>query len=452
MRLAVLVLLLMGVDAASASALPKRPNVVLITIDDLATQFGAYGNDQVVAPNFERLAHRTVRFDRAYSQFPSCNGSRTSMLTGLRPDSTGVLNNEVYFRTLLPEVVTLPQFFRRRGYVTVGIGKNFHDSGGESWHDAQSWDVFHRPHGKREAKEGKGRNVTGGEIPWASWVAAKGKDKDFADGRVAASAVATLENLYAEGEPFFLAVGFQKPHPPFVVPKRHYRRYRPGRLRLHDPPGERSKELPAALGPWPRITRRDRRELLRAYYAAVSFTDRQLGLILDVLDRVEGWNNTVVVLTSDHGFHLGEHDWWGKDTLFEHSVRVPLLVHAPKMERKRKKSSRLVELLDIYPTLVALARLKPPSHLQGRSLVPLLEEPLRHWSRAAFSQASHGGIEGESVRTGRWRYTEWNGGGEGVELYDHSVDPDEYLNLAVLPEYESVIEDLSRLLGSNFED
>lgn len=435
-----------------ASAAAERPNVLLVVFDDLATAFSAYGDEYAITPNLERLAQRALRFDRAYAQVPSCNGSRTSMLTGLRPDRTGILDNNEFFRTLVPEIVTLPEFFRRRGYSTVGIGKLFHDSGGKRWADPQSWDLFLRPRGTRKGKRGVGRNVTDGVVPWASWTATTGKDSQLADGRVARKAAAALKELNDAGEPFFLAVGFQKPHSPYVVPKRYFDLYKLPRLGIHRPPSDRSPEPVNAVGVWPQMKLRDHRELLRGYYAALSFADRQLGKILDTLDRIDGWDDTIVVLTSDHGVHLGEHAWWGKNTLYEPSLRVPLFVHTPGIARSRKRTPRPVELLDLYPTVVELARLKAPSHLEGASLVPLLENPLKDWPRAAFSQASRGNGQGRSVRTGRWRYTEWNEGQDGVELYDHRVDPHEYYNQAEMPGLESVVEELKALLGSNFAE
>ena len=452
-RLAVLIAVILSLEAVPAAG---RPNILLIMIDDLSTDLSIYGNEQVVSPNFERLAARSVRFDRAHSQFPSCNPSRTSMLTGLRPDSSGILDNKVFFRTLLPDIVTLPEFFRQKGYFAMNIGKIFHGVGNKAWDDPKAWDLSLKPGGTKIGRTGEGRNVTGGQIGWARWLAARGTDADQPDGQVALAAVEALEQLHGSQRPFFLAVGFHRPHSPFIAPERYFDLYKLSRLELRRPPSVRSQEVPLAIpGPNDEILRklkkRARRELMRSYYACVSFIDQQLGLILDTLDRLDGWRDTIVIVTSDHGFHLGEHDWWGKNTLFEPSGHIPLLIYAPQIEPRRKRSPRPVELLDLYPTLVELAGWKPPDHLEGRSLVRLIRKPRRSWSQGSFSQVKRGDIAGHSVRTRRWRYTEWNDGEEGIELYDHSIDPGEYLNLAELPEFVDIIGDLEALLDSVFD-
>ena len=438
------------VPAAEAG---KRPNVLLITVDDLSTDLSIYGNEQVVTPNFARLAKRSTRFDSAHAQAPSCNPSRTSMLTGLTPDSTGVSNNDVFFRTVLPDVVTLPQYFRERGYFTVNFGKVFHGADNKEWDDPAAWDLSRQFRSRKRGSKGPGRNVTKGKVSWARWVAAKGKDTDQADGRVAVAAVAALEELLPGRQPFFLAVGFHRPHSPFIAPKRYFDLYKLGRIELHQPPEPRSVEEELAISDprweaFQKMTLRDQRELLRGYYACVSFIDAQLGLILDALDRLGGWENTIVVLTSDHGFHLGQHEFWGKNTLFERSVRVPLLIRAPGKRLRPHRSPRPVELVDLYPTLIELAGLKPAKGLEGRSLVPLLRNPTRSWSEGAYSQIDFPNVEGRTVRTKRWRYTEWNGGTDGRELYDHNYDSDEYYNLAEEPEFTAVRAELAALLAA----
>ena len=424
-----------------------RPNVLLITVDDLSTDLSIYGNREVSTPQIERLADKGMRFDRAYSQFATCNPSRTSMLTGLRPDTTGVLDNKVNFRSLLPDVVTLPQLFRENGYFTMSIGKIFHGVGDKSWDDPLAWDVSMTPGGRRNWRIGEGRNVTNGKIDWARWVASVRPDADQPDGRIARTAVEALEQLHGRDEPFFLAVGFHRPHSPFIAPAPYFDLYDLSRLELRDPPTERSDARIFA-----RMDERDRRELLRAYYACVSFIDQQLGLLLDWLDRNGGWEDTIVVLTSDHGVHLGEHDWWDKDTVFEPSTRVPLVVHAPAVKMRRHRSPRPVELLDLYPTLAELADLPAPDHLEGRSIVPLLEKPGRRWSQASFSQLKRKRSTARTLRTKRWRYTEWSGSVVGVELYDHPVDPGEYTNLADRRQLRSVVRELAALLRTTFPE
>ncbi|MDH3255103.1 MAG: sulfatase [Acidobacteriota bacterium] len=457
MMLVTLVTLTVTTPGSFAARRFQRPNVLLVTIDDLSTDLSIYRNREVVSPHFKRLASRSMRFDRAYTQFPTCNPSRTSMLTGLRPGTTGILDNTVFFRTLLPDVVTLPQFFRQRGYFTMNIGKTFHGVGDKSWDDLSSWDISITPGGRNKWRSGEGRNLTNDKIAWARWVASDRPDADHPDGRVASAAVSALEELHSTAEPFFLAVGFQRPHSPFIAPKRYFDLYDLAQLELRDPPAERSDNLPSATTKRDaRIFRRmqegDRREFLRAYYACVSFIDQQLGLLLDTLDRLDAWDDTIVVVTSDHGFHLGEHEWWGKNTVYEPSNRVPLIIYAPGVPLRRHRSRRMIELVDIYPTLVELAGWVPSAELEGRSLVPLLEKPVRPWSKASFSQVKRKKFDGVSLRTKRWRYSEWNAGENGVELYDHSNDPGEYANLATLPEYGAVVRQLEELLRSVFPD
>jgi uncharacterized sulfatase len=339
----------------------------------------------------------------------------------------------------------------------MNIGKTFHGGGDKSWDDTAAWDLSITPGGRKNWRSGEGRNMTNDKIDWARWVASVGPDADQPDGRIALAAISALEQLHSSPQPFFLAVGFYRPHSPFIAPEPYFDLYDTSRLELRDPPETHSGDLPSAKRKrhariFLRMKEQDRREFLRAYYACVSFIDQQLGLLLDALDRMGAWEDTIVVVTSDHGVHLGEHDWWDKDTVFEPSIHVPLIIHAPGIKMRRQRSRRMVELVDLYPTLVELAGLTPPDHLEGRSLVPLLNKPGRRWSQASFSQTKRRKSEAESLRTKRWRYTEWSGAEEGVELYDHSRDPDEYSNLAGLPEYSSVARELGELLRTVFPD
>jgi uncharacterized sulfatase len=443
------------VSSVEAHGADGRPNVLLVVMDDLSTDLASYGNPEVITPSFDRLADRGVRFERAYSQFPTCNPSRTSMLTGLRPDTTGILDNKVNFRTLLPDVVTLPQLFRENGYFTMNIGKTFHGVGDKSWDDPKAWDVSITPGGRRNWRRGEGRNVTNDKIAWARWVASIRPDEDQPDGQIALAAVEALEELHPAQTPFFLSIGFHRPHSPFIAPKPYFDLYDLERLHLRSPHPDHSGDIAGTRTRryariFERMSERDRRELLRAYYACVSFIDRQLGLLLETLDRIEGWRDTIVVVTSDHGFHLGEHDWWDKDTLFEPAIQVPLFIHSPDLRIRRHRSRRMVELVDLYPTIAELAGLASPAGLEGRSLVPLLEKPGRRWNEASFSQVRRKKFEGLSLRTKRWRFTRWEGSREGIELYDHTRDPDEYTNLAQRPEYRDVVDQLDLLLQSIF--
>jgi uncharacterized sulfatase len=432
----------------------EKLNVVLIIADDLRCELGCYGVPAVKSPNIDRLAARGVKFDRAYVQYPVCNPSRSSFLTGLRPDATHVLNNTTKLRDNLPDVVTMPQYFRQHGYFTASLGKVFHrgqtmEQTNAAMDDAPSWDVAKYFSATKTGLQGEGRNLTGGKMEWCRWLAAEGDDIDQPDGQVAAAAVGILEE-HRDG-PFFLAVGFHKPHDPFIAPRPFFDLYPLDQLKLHKDPPDMSPTLPLAIiGDWRNVfaqwTERDKREMKRAYHAGTSFTDAQVGKLLDALDRLRLSANTVVIFIGDHGYHLGEREWWNKNTLFEYSCRAPMIVVAPETKSAGKASPRTVEFVDIYPTLLDLCGLDRPSGLAGRSLRPLLDSPEAPLSKPAFTQVQRGKVAGRTVRTERWRYTEWDDGKQGVELYDHDNDPGEWHNLADNPNSAPTIAQLKPLL------
>ena len=418
-----------------------------MVVDDLNNSLGCYGHSVVKSPNIDRLAARGIRFDRAYCQFPICNPSRTSFLTGLRPDTTGILNNTTPFRSKLPNAVTLPQLFRKNGYFTARLGKVFHSA--RNMDDPQSWEVRSDPKGTALGKQGQGRNLTGGRVKWCRWLAAEGKDDDQPDGQIAAEAIGLLEQ-HRRG-PFFIAVGFHKPHDPFIAPKRYFDLYPLASLKPPKDPPDRSAELGQGIGggwkdEFDRFTDRECREFMRAYYAGISFMDAQLGKITDAMDKLELWQNTIVVFFGDHGYHLGERGWWNKNTLFELSARAPLIVVTPEIKTAGRGCSGIVEFVDIYPTLADLCELSPPANLEGTSFKPLLNDPELPWKKTAFTQVQRGRIAGRSVRTERWRYTEWERGTQGAELYNHDTDPGEYYNLTGDPQYAETIAELKKLL------
>jgi uncharacterized sulfatase len=388
-----------------------------------------------------------MRFDRAYVQATFCNPSRVSFLTGLRPDETGVLDNRTWFRQPLPEVVTLPQRFKQEGYYTVRLGKIYH--GARDMDDPKSWHVAEYPRGTERGRQGEGRNLTGGAVRWCRWRAAEGDDADQPDGQIAARAVEFLQRSH--DQPFFLAVGFHKPHDPFVAPAAYFEPYPLDELRLYRDREDRTPDPPWAIpAGWKRafdkFTDRERREFLRAYYACTTFVDAQVGKVLRALDEAGLRDETIIVLISDHGYHLGERGWWNKNTLYELTGRTPLIVSAPGMKARGTVCSRLVEFVDIYPTLAELCRVPPPAGLAGRSFATLLDDPRQPGKQAAFMQLRRGSVQGRTVRTERWRYTEWDRGEEGVELYDHENDPGEYYNLAGDPQHAEVVERLRELL------
>lgn len=444
----------------SSSTSTARMNVLLLMADDLNPSLACYGNKIVKSPNVDRLAARGVRFDRAYCQFPLCNPSRASMLTGLRPDRSGVEDNAVHFRDVRPRIVTLPQLFKNEGFFTARIGKIFHygvpgQIGTSGLDDPPSWNAFVNPKGRDRDDEpliysilpGTGFGAT------VSWLAADGTDDEQTDGRGAAAAIETLEK-HAD-KPFFIAVGFYRPHTPYVAPKKYFDMYPLDQVPFVEPEPGRSNVPKAALTnakPNYGMSDHDRRAAVQAYYASITFMDAQLGKVLDAVDRLGLTDKTIVVFASDHGYHLGEHGLWQKMSLFEESTHVPLIFSVPGMKAKGRSSRALVELADVYPTLADLASLKEPAGLGGRSLKPLLDDPDRSWNDAVFTQVRRNRgknvppILGRSVRTDRYRYIEWNDGELGAQLYDHDSDPRELKNLADDRSYAATIKELKALI------
>ncbi len=447
-----------GADSPAKKTTSTR-NVLLIAADDLNAALGCYGHPLVKSPQIDRLARRGVRFERTYCQFPLCNPSRSSLLTGLRPDTTGVLDNKTRFRDKVPDVVTLPQWFRNRGYFTARIGKLYHYNvpngiGTNGLDDPDSWDAVTNPKGRDVADEPEISSIAPGTGFGAtlSWLAADGSDAEQTDGMAADTAVRFLERH--RDEPFFLAVGFYRPHTPYVAPRSYFKLYPPEALTpLSEPESERLHVPPLALTVNPPdygMSETTKRQVLQAYYASISFMDAQVGKLLDALEQLKLDDRTVVVLLSDHGYHLGEHGLWQKQTLFDESARVPLIVAAPGIKAAGQASSRLAELIDVYPTIADLAGLPVPAGLPGQSLRPLLDDPNQPWKSAAVTQVlratKQGNIAGYSLRTERFRYTEWDGGRHGLELYDHDHDPREHNNLANEPEQADALVRFKRQL------
>jgi len=436
----------------------RKPNILLIMADDLNNDMGMYGHSLVKTPSLDRLAARGVRFDRAYNQFPLCSPSRTSMMTGLRPDTTRVHDLQTHFRTTLPDVVTLSQLFRKNGYVAARVGKIYHygnpgQIGTDGLDDPASWDAVVNPRGIDKDEEKVLTNLLPkrGLGSTLAFYASPASDEEHTDGKVATETIALLEKH--KDRPFFIAAGFYRPHCPFIAPKKYFDMYPLERIKAPTVAPEQTAGLPApAL--WTRppnwgVDEDGVRKSIQAYYASTTFLDAQAGRILAALDRLRLADNTVVVFVSDHGYHLGELGQWMKMSLFERSARNPLVIAGPGITRG--VSSRTVELLDLYPTLGELAQLPLPPGLQGRSLMPLLKNPTAAWDRAALTQVTRGNVTtgrfmGYSVRTEKWRYIEWDEGKRGLQLYNESDDPDELRNLAEDPKHENVVAEMRQLL------
>jgi choline-sulfatase len=456
-----LVMLAMATVARTSEPLQApRLNVLFLIADDLNNDLGAYGAP-VRSPNIDKLAARGARFDRAYAQYPLCNPSRSSLLTGRRPNATGVLTNpgqnpmSPHFREKLPDAITLPQLFRTNGWFSARIGKLYHYGvpntiGTGGLDDYPSWDLAINPRGRDREVHDRIFSLKPGQFgATVSWLADSGPDAEHTDGIAAAEAVRLLERFKRNGESFFLAVGFYRPHTPYVAPKRYFDMYPRDRIELPKlSDADRSRTPQAAYrSAFPEqdaMTDDQRREAIQAYWASITFMDAQVGHVLDALDRLGLSDSTIVVFTSDHGYHLGDHGLWQKMSVFERSARVPLIIAAPGARARGVAVRGLAELVDLYPTLADLAGLKPKGPVDGASLAPMLQDPAATVKDAAFTQVRNG----YSVRTDRWRYVEWAGGEQGAQLYDMDSDPAETTNLANEAQHAATVNDLRARLAA----
>ena len=451
-------------SAAQASATPKL-NVLLILADDLNCDLGCYGATEVKTPNIDALAARGVRFEHAYCQFPLCSPSRSSFLTGRRPNVTGVLTNPAAnplspnFREKIPDTITLPQQFKLQGWFAARIGKLYHygvpnDIGTSSLDDYSSWDLVINPRGRDREEHSRIFTSNPPDLGASlSWLADEGKDAEHTDGIGATEAIRLMEKFQQEARPFFLGVGFYRPHTPYVAPQKWFDLYPTSQIKLPVQSADDRARQPAAgyLSSKPeQDTMSDdlRRQAIQGYHAGTSFMDAQVGRVVEAVDRLGLAKNTIIVFLSDHGYHLGDHGLWQKRSLFERSARVPLIIAAPGARANGHSAAAPVELVDLYPTLTALCGFEPPAYVDGKSLRPILDDATQSVKPAAFSQTRYpGNIEGYAVRAGRWRYIEWNGGAGGRQLFDEEADPAEAHNLAADPAQAARVAELSALIG-----
>lgn len=455
------ILAVLSLSTAIMSAAEKM-NVLLIISDDMRTEIGCYASTLAKTPNIDKLAASGVRFERAYCQFPLCNPSRASMLTGRHPGTTGVLGNRTWFGDLHPEFVSLPKHFKNHGYTSVRVGKIFH--GGID--DTEAWSIGGQERwlaGAPKGSDGRqpGKQKTAGlnkDQRSDRRVVLEGKGEKHADYRAAEQAIQYLRQY--RDQPFFIGCGFMKPHTPLEAPQAFYDLWDVSKI-----------PLPVDFAPRPTVpagfpagairprnadlfigrdaTPEEAREMIRAYLASSSFMDWNVGRVMDELDRLGLREKTIVVFWSDHGFQLGEKGKWSKaGSLWEQGARTPLIICDPRVKSAGKVSPRVVQMVDLYPTLVELCGINDPEGLEGRSLAPLVENPDAPWDHPAYTVWSENGrhFSGVLVRTEQWRYAEFFGCGAGAMLIDPEADPHELTNLANDPKHAATVAQLGALV------
>jgi len=430
-------MLLLMVSALNAAE-GKKPNVLFIAVDDLNDWVGFLdGNAQTITPNLDRLAARGVKFNRAYCAAPLCNPSRASLMTGLRPSTSGVYTNNNDWRPVISEDLPLTTAFRKAGYDVVGSGKIYH----ESFARRSEWDDFLTSPGKDPAPTGD----TGvGGIKFAPLDC---KDEDLREWKVVNYGIEQLQKK--REKPLLLTVGLFKPHMPWNVPRKYYDMHPLDKIVLPEAPPDDLADIPSAgikmakpEGDHKQMLESGRwKEAVQAYLAAISFADGQIGRLLDALDKSSERDNTIIVLWGDHGWHLGEKQHWRKFSLWEEATRAPLIWVVPGMTKPGTACDRTVDFMSIYPTLTDLAGIATPQHVEGKSLRPLLANPQAAWTQPAITTY---GFNNHAVRTEGWRYIRYANGDE--ELYDEAADPKEWTNLANRPEHAAKKAELAKLL------
>ncbi|WP_157726580.1 sulfatase, partial [Thalassotalea crassostreae] len=437
-----------------------KPNFLFIAIDDLKPLTASYGRTDAITPNIEALADNGVVFQRAYSQYPVCGPSRMNLLTGLRPETNGILNLSDTIRNVNVNVVTLPQKLISEGYVTAAAGKIFDPRNVDDNYDSQSWSVdYIKVSGDVDKKTADNLAVK----------AIDAEENRFVDGKITNQGIALLQQFAEQEKPFFLAVGFKKPHLPFFAPKTYFDLYDANEFDLAEfqqlptdsdasyvdsNSNELIKNYNPAVGQnyeFGNITPDQQRDLIHGYYASTSFIDAQVGLLIAALTELDLADNTVIVLWGDHGFHLGDHGLWGKHTVLEQANHIPLIINVP--DSIAHHTNALIESTDIYPTILDIANIEIDEHLQGVSQLPVIKQEKLTVRNGAVSQYRRNAAMGYSLRTQNYRYTEWwNTNGSGIaytELYDLNNDSDETVNIFDAEVDREIQQQLYNLLRDN---
>ena len=435
----------------------KKLNVLLIIADDLNCDIGVYGNKVVKTPNIDRLIENGTLFLNAHCQYPLCGPSRASFMTGMYSNQTKMTKNNIFLRNTVPDVITIGQRFRQQGYQSVRIGKIFHYDnpstiGTSGIDDIYTWDQTINPYGRDKLEEYKINTLSprryGGTL---SWMASDGVDEDQTDGIGASEAIKKLENFSNTGENFFLAVGFFRPHTPFVAPKKYFDLYSKDDIVIPESSPDYLKTIPIPAAKSVRSKKNQinleedlAKEIKQAYYATISFVDAQVGRIINKLKQTGLDKNTIVVFTSDHGYHMGEHGHWQKQTLFNNATKVPLIINVPGKDFISKISNSPVELIDIFPTLMDLTNIISPSHVVGESLKPIIENKSSDVRKSALTRWRNG----YSIRIERFRLTKWDINVDfQYELYDHKFDEEELNNLALDSSYSLIRDSLIKTIN-----
>ena len=466
LKISFLILIFISLTGSKPAISSNKLNVLFIIADDLNCALGAYGDPLAITPNIDQLAKKGVVFGNTHVQYPLCGPSRVSLMTGLYPDQTKSKKLRLYVRQTIPDVVTIGQKFRKENYHSVRVGKVYHyhnprDIGTAGHDDSYTWDRTVNPYGRDKIEEYKLKGLKpkldGGTL---SWLQADGNDEEQTDGIGATETIGFLDEFSKSGENFFLAFGLYRPHVPFVAPKKYFDLYDINDFSIPQSTDDYLNTIPkpAAISVRRKKEQVDldpdlAKEIKHAYYATTSFVDAQIGRVLDKLKETGLDKNTIVVFTSDHGYHLGEHGHWQKQTLFEDGTRVPLIIAGPGIKNNKEIINNPVELVDLYPTIMDLVQMQTPKFVSGKSIVPLLENSANIVRESALTElqvnTGNGIAQGYSIKTKRYRLSQWEHKGvKAYELYDHFSDTSELTNLAEYSDYQKIRDSLVKILDN----